>query len=926
MYADLITHYETNGHSRISSATNPQLASWLADQEHKHMHNSLTPGQVQQLALMKVTFIHSNESKLGIKCGEKKCTKFGAFEGKCHEHYYAMYRRDHPAPEPTVVHDPKEKKKKKAAKGKKTKAKVKKSPVKKVAKKATKKSAVKDTKVDESEIMVPLLPPMDCPVKDGEMADAEKSDEARKTDDENAASLKDSVAAAKSDGDKVDAADDDEKKKSDEAIKTAAAEDKPSKENEAVGAAAKSIGESKEAASSKSANDDEEVTSPSKKAETTPAADKNDDASLGSIHSPDISVAGNGDGAEKSEFKTDSAGRPIVDKEVEASVKKDQDPPVPANQKKPKANASSPKKKPSKKAAAAKGKDKTAKQILIPANFKGSKPVNPVIAAAVNTMLASYPPAKSRPPIAEGMMPPQPVYQYPYPYSWPAAAPAQAPQPKAPTLQDQHSRNIWLKHYGSLILFYERFGHSDVTVQQSKELAPPSLVTWVSQQRDRMNKGLLTEDEVKRLDLLSFRQASTGTEVMEKQRCIKEDCNKFAVFNGKCHAHYTQTGKLRKRQAAPDAAAYNYFNEPTSKKSKTMKLTQAQARSIDSKIAFPPGRSGAAMVRIPGVYAGVLQTFQEKKAAVVKKKLVKAIKPKFPLVNSSRQKNGLWTLTISDDKAKDEPEKSKEPETEKPEEPAEEPVEEKEKEQEGETTALKKARGRPKGSRLKVMKLKDQTTDQVIEKIGHYVTLLANAHYCINERHYYTECTCMHYLRNNSFAVKAVSTAIFDYYGKSHTDKRHYTLERMRMGEQPKSNGQTDQKGNQRFFTLPLVYEYIDNIELTVNGGKSREDQIGTLFKHKICSSSWHNLHDNGRKVQETMQKYLDGDTSVARHRVSCSIIHASLHDVTLLNLCVVVYRALESNASAIAVQERVCLKCCKPYMMNTRLPTAPMK
>jgi hypothetical protein len=89
------------------------------------------------------------------------------------------------------------------------------------------------------------------------------------------------------------------------------------------------------------------------------------------------------------------------------------------------------------------------------------------------------------------------------------------------------------------------------------------------------------------------------------------------------------------------------------------------------------------------------------------------------------------------------------------------------------------------------------------------------------------------------------------------------------MGEQPTSNKQAEREGTSRFFTLPLIYEYLDSIETCIPYGKSRENQIGSLFKHKICSLSWHNLHDNGRTVQETMQKYLDGDTSVARHKVS---------------------------------------------------------
>ena len=806
------------------------------------MYNTLTSGQIQQLALMKVSFIHSSESKLGVKCMEKKCTKFGAFEGKCHEHYYAQYRMDHPM-EAVVVHDPEEKRRKKkeekkakkAAKAKKSKAKVKKTPVKKsIKKKTAEQDENEDVKKASDEIVVPMLPPM-SPDKDVNMPEAEEKSKSEGNEDVNKSAGGENAAAKDTDTKEITI---DQDKESEEAAKSAGRD---------ADEVSMSSDEGKCATSAKVADGPAKAATSSKKS----TAD-DDDKSLGSIHSVDMSTP-------VEERKTDSAGKPILDEKAahdnkDASKKSNEAESVKKDSKSKKPKAATAKKSPAKKTTVtAKGKGKDIPK-------KDSKPADPVIAAAINTMLATYPPAKSRPPIAEGIPPSsrQPVYQHPYPYGWQPAAPPAQTTVKAPTLQDQHNQNIWLKHYGSLILFYEHYGHSNVTLQYAKEFAPPSLVTWVNQQRERYNKGQLSEDEIKRLDLLGFTEGKV--DVSQKKKCVKDDCNKFAVFNGKCHAHYTQSGKLRKREAAPGAAAYNYFNEPPSKKSK--KLTKAQEKEIDAKItfpmsraqarsiginAFPTGQKGAkAPLMIPANYAGALQPFQTAaKKKPIKKKPVKAVKPKFP--NSTKQKDGLWTLTITGPKEDGSKVDNSEGQTN------DQDVEK----------GDKSKRGRPK-----VRRIKDQTNDQVIERIGHYVTLLANAQYCISEKNYYTDCTCMHYLRSNPFAVKTVSHAIFDYYEKSNNEKRLYALDRMRQGEQPKQARPLESEG--RFFTLPLVYDYVENADIPEKDGQSKYAQLGVLFKHKICSSSWHNLHNHSVKAKETLLQYMGGDITVAVQRVSC--------------------------------------------------------
>ena len=249
----------------------------------------------------------------------------------------------------------------------------------------------------------------------------------------------------------------------------------------------------------------------------------------------------------------------------------------------------------------------------------------------------------------------------PHAYGWTGQVLAQGKH----SLQDQHNHNIWLKHYGMLILFYEHYGHSKVTLQFSKEFAPPSLVSWVKQQRERYENGQLNQDEIRRLDLLGFRETSKPN--IMPNRCVDEGCYKFAVFNGKCHSHYTQGGQSSKRQATAND------NEPQSKKSKLSN--------------YPIGSNR------PFYYIGGAQK--------VVRKLVKAKKPKFPLVNSSKQNNGLWALPdYPDYQAKDEAKK------------LEEEAKKQNENTEGEDKDTSKAK-----NKKKIKKIKDQTDAQVIEKI-----------------------------------------------------------------------------------------------------------------------------------------------------------------------------------------------------------------
>ena len=847
MYAILITHYESNGHSNVSSSSDPQLAAWLADQEKKYIFNSLTAGQVQQLALMKVSFIDSKESKLGTKCSEKKCTKFGAFEGYCHEHYYLKNSDQFSRSERDVLHNPDEEKRANSAKGK-AKKKGKKSKVKRslvpvnrgpnVIQLAAKALAegkevdlqhILDQKPDGDVVAVPLIPPTESQAKVSKLKyDAQEVDETAVSTDEKSITAKEDE---ENNGDSFDkpAAEDE---KNDDTLKSSDAQNKEANStNKSADDEVKNGDEAKSAHDKAGNKSDETIDKPaaihadtefdtnlSKKNSEAPATQSVDDISVPSLPEPENDSEKNDDndrgakslGDEKSEAE-------IKQRKSDADEKHKSD--GTAESAKDSANDDSNVKKPAAKANISTKTSTSTTKI----SAKDKKAANPVIAAAVNTMLAQYPPTKMNPAISSIIPPRQPVYYHPYAYGWPPA-PTHSARSEAPSLQDQHNQNIWLKHYGSLILFYEKYGHSNVTLQFPKEFATPSLVSWVNQQRERYKKGLLNQDEMKRLDLLRFGEAKPKPGKKSK-RCVNKKCTKFALFNEKCHSHYNQTSKLRKRKADPNEAIFNYFAEPLSKKSKSIgKKTQ----SIDAKIT-PVG----------------IQFSREEK----KFKLVKASKPKFPLNSTSKNKGGLWTLSeYTTEKSSNEDDDLTE-------------------NNENKTIEQKKAR-----SKTKKAIIHGVTTEEVIEKIGQYVTNLANRQNCISERRgfFYTQCTCLHYLRDKPFEVEAVSRAILEYYEKSHDEKKHYALERVRLGTQTTVDGVSERRGNFRPFSLPLDYSFVDQASLPEKDDESRKAQIGALFQHKICESSWHNLHNHGPKIRETLAKYINGDTSAVIHKVNC--------------------------------------------------------
>jgi hypothetical protein len=107
-------------------------------------------------------------------------------------------------------------------------------------------------------------------------------------------------------------------------------------------------------------------------------------------------------------------------------------------------------------------------------------------------------------------------------------------------------------------------------------------------------------------------------------------------------------------------------------------------------------------------------------------------------------------------------------------------------------------------------------------------------------------------------------------------EKKHYAVERIRMAENAAERRKTtcQMEGPLRMFMLPLSYEYLESAILPrandtpgSNNNASRDAQISQLFRHKICSSSWHNLHNIGREKKDTLQKYIKGETSVSRHK-----------------------------------------------------------
>ena len=640
MYATLITHYESNGHSRVDPQSNPQLAAWLAEQERRYLFKSLTTGQIQQLALMKVHFIQTNESKLGIKCSQRRCTKFGAFEGLCHEHYYSKNKElMSPQPPRDLLHDPSEKKnKKKKEKGKKKGGNVK--VVNSEAREellleakmlaATKgesksESAKNKPATGEDEIVVPALPPMQTAGTDDSLKDSDGSGLPTKTAGENlTGSSKPAEPTTEVDAEMLSG-------------------DTPAKKLDVDDISVDSLSMASDTAEKMESSSKEKKTNLATKLDGDTADDEPmQTAPDGTKDNEGESIETNADAQDDSAAKKSASGG---DSERPTQTKKKS----PPNTAKPK-NAKN---------------ANTTKTSLT-----RKKPMNPIIAAAVSTMMNRYPPA---PPV-----PPPSMYP-PHAYGWTGQVPAQG---KRPSLQDQHNQNIWLKHYGSLILFYEQYGHSKVTLQFSKEFAPPSLVAWVNQQRERYKNGQLNQDEIRRLDLLGFR--TTGKTNTVPNRCVNKGCNKYAVFNGKCHSHYSQGGQSNKRQATPNEASYSYFSEPQSKK---------------SKLSVLPTGSNRPFYYIGGARPAINPPVVREKKVV--KKLVKATKPKFPLVNSSKQKNGLWSLPdYPDYQAKDNAKK------------LEDEANEQDENAEGEEKDTSKAR-----SSKKIKRIMDQTDEQVIEKI-----------------------------------------------------------------------------------------------------------------------------------------------------------------------------------------------------------------
>eukprot|EP00804_Cyclotella_cryptica_P012880 CCRYP_002250-RA/>CCRYP_002250-RA protein AED:0.15 eAED:0.15 QI:0/-1/0/1/-1/1/1/0/710 len=400
----------------------------------------------------------------------------------------------------------------------------------------------------------------------------------------------------------------------------------------------------------------------------------------------------------------------------------------------------------------------------------------------------------------------------------------------AKSLQSQHNQAIWLKHYGSLILFYEIYGHSNVTLQYRKDIATPSLVTWVSIQRERYKRGSLSDDERKRLNLLHFAENiddaniadNTGSQI--KRRCIVKECKKFAVFNGKCHAHYTNENERAITIPPTKTRGTSQATSLSGEKRKIQAATNDHASSdSNSRVFIPP--------RQPNSTAGGGRKFPiyvptEPLLRRPKKKKKSVSKPQFPLVGFFKQKNGLYTLVDSQERASN-------------------------------------------------TKSRDLSRDQIISKLFNYISNLSSIENCISN-HVHTQCTCLHYLRDKTFAIEAVSNAILDYFEMSPKEKKRYAVERMRMAENAAEGRKINyqKEGPFRMFMLPLSYDYLDsaNIPLAadtpeLNSNLSREAQISQLFRHTICSSSWHNLHNIGREKKDTLHKYINGDTSVSRHK-----------------------------------------------------------
>ncbi len=67
--------------------------------------------------------------------------------------------------------------------------------------------------------------------------------------------------------------------------------------------------------------------------------------------------------------------------------------------------------------------------------------------------------------------------------------------------QEQRSNDNWMRYYRKLKLFKERFGHCNVETGWKED---PALPSWVSAQRNKKNKGGLSDEKIRRMDELGF--------------------------------------------------------------------------------------------------------------------------------------------------------------------------------------------------------------------------------------------------------------------------------------------------------------------------------------------------------------------------------------------------------------------------------------